>query len=224
MNLIGQNKPLNEQTEILKQILFKNSKLKQVLEILQTTDLKDYYIAAGSINQTVFNYYHSFDMDYGIKDFDIVYYDQDTSYEKEDEIIKKIQSLTKDIDIEIDIKNQARVHLWYKDKFGHEIPPYQKTEDAISKWGATITCIGVRLENNELIVYAPYGLNDIFNMIIRPIKKDFKEEFYTTRAEKWSEKWPKLTVINWNDWFKVIRSKALFLLLNPGWIEKRNLL
>ena len=199
MDLVGQNKPLNEQIEILKQILLQNKKLKLVLELLQSSNLRDYYIGAGAVNQTVFNYYHGFNLEYGIKDFDIVYYDKDISYEKEDKIIKEIKSLIKNIDVEVDIKNEARAHLWYKDKFGFEIEPYKNTEEAISRWGATITCVGVRLERDKLIVFAPYGLNDVFNLIVRPIQEDFKEEIYVKRAEKWVEKWPKLKVIKWND-------------------------
>ena len=199
MNLIGQNKPLDEQIKVLKQILLKNKKLKQVLELLQNSTLKDYYIGAGAINQTVLNYYHGFDLNYGIKDFDIVYYDEDSSYEKEDKIINEVKALIKNVDVEVDIKNEARVHLWYRDKFGYEIEQYKNTEEAISKWGATITCVGVRLENNEIVVFAPYGLNDIFNMIVRPIKEEFEEENYILRAEKWAEKWPKLKVIKWDD-------------------------
>ena len=199
MKLIGQNKSVNEQLDILKQILLKNKKLSTVLKKLQDSDLENYYIGAGAINQTVFNYYHDFDLEYGIKDFDIIYFDEDTSYEKEDKIINNIIDLIKDIDIEVDIKNEARVHLWYKDKFGFDIQPYTSVEEAISKWGTTVTCIGVRLENDELVVFAPYGLNDIFNMVIRPIKENFNKEHYCIKTERWINHWPKLRVIKWND-------------------------
>ncbi|MDD4282358.1 MAG: nucleotidyltransferase family protein, partial [Bacilli bacterium] len=164
--------------------------------------LKNYYVGAGSINQTVFNYYHDFDLDYGIKDFDIVYFDEDTSYEKEDKVIKNIRSLIKNINIEVDIKNEARVHLWYKDKFGFDIQPYTSVEEAISKWGTTVTCIGVRLENDELVVFAPYGLNDVFGLIIRPIKENFNKYHYDIKVERWLNTWPKLKVIKWNDQIK----------------------
>jgi hypothetical protein len=42
----------------------------------------------------------------------------------------------------------------------------------------------VRIEKNQLKVFAPYGLNDIFNMIIRPVKSDFTKEQYEERAKK----------------------------------------
>lgn len=197
--LIGKNKPLDEQLEILEKILLQNKKLKEALEKLSTSNLKNYYIGAGAINQTVFNYYHGYETDYGIKDFDIVYFDEDLSYEKEDKIIKEVNNLLKDINIECDIKNEARVHLWYKDKFGFEISPYSSVEDAISKWGTTITCIGVRLEKEKLKVFAPYGLNDLFTMTIKPVKKNFRQEQYEEKTLKWKEKWPLLTVIPWDE-------------------------
>lgn len=197
--IVGIDKPINEQLEILEDILLKNKKLKEILKILSKSNLKNYYVAAGCINQTVFNYYHGYEFDYGIKDFDIVYYDKDLSYEKEDEIIKYVSNLLKNIPVELDIKNEARVHLWYKDKYGKEIVPYTSVEDAISSWGTTITCIGVRLENNKLVVCAPFGLNDLFSMTIRPVKRQYTEEQYLIKTEKWQKKWNKLKVMPWNN-------------------------
>ena len=73
--IVGVNKPLLEQIKILETILLKNEKLKTLLERLANTDLENYYVAAGCINQTVFNYYHGYPLMNGIKDFDIVYFD-----------------------------------------------------------------------------------------------------------------------------------------------------
>lgn len=66
----GFNKPINEQVKILETILLKNQKLKELLTILSNSKLKNYYVAAGCINQTVFNYYHRYDLESNIKDFD----------------------------------------------------------------------------------------------------------------------------------------------------------
>lgn len=197
--LIGTNKTLLEQIEILEKILFQNEKLKKVLTILSKSNLKDYYVAAGCINQTVFNYYHDNKIDFGIEDFDIVYFDQDLSYEKEDEVIKYVTDLLKDIPMKLDIKNEARVHIWYGQKYGKNIEPYTSVEDAISSWGTSITCIGVRLENEKLVVCAPYGLNDIFTMTIRPIKRQYTKQQYDIKTAKWKNKWPLLNVLPWSN-------------------------
>lgn len=194
----GLDKDLISQIDVLEKILLSNSTLKSILVRLSQTNLKNYYVAAGCINQTVFNYYHHYPLMNGIEDFDIVYFDDDTSYEKEDTIIKKINNLVSDLNITCDIKNEARVHLWYSEKYGRQIEPYTSLEDAISCWGTSITCLGVRLENNKLLVYAPYGLNDLFSMTIRPIKKQLTEKQYKIKTDKWKKKWSKLNILPWN--------------------------
>lgn len=197
--VIGVDKPVLEQLKILEIILLKNKKLKKLLERLSNTNLKNYYVAAGCINQTVFNYYHGYPLMNGIKDFDIVYFDNDISYEKEDSIIKEINNLVYDLNIICDVKNEARVHLWYNEKYGKQIEPYTSVGDAIDSWGTSITCLGVRLENNKLVVYTPYGLNDLFSMTIRPIKEQFTKEQYEIKTSKWKKNWPKLNILPWNE-------------------------
>lgn len=196
-NLNGANRSLQEQLIILEKILNKNSQLIELLKILEDDGLENYYVTAGCVNQTIFNYYHNYDISYGIKDYDIVYFDEDITYEKEDIIIKRLNKKLKKLNIETDIKNEARVHIWYYEKYGIKRNPYTSVEDAISRFGATITCIGVRLEKDKLIVFAPYGLNDLFTMTLRPVKKDFPKESYDERAIRWMSKWPKLTKIDW---------------------------
>lgn len=194
-----ESKNLNEQLKDLEEILFKNETLKEVLRRLEKSNLKNYYVGAGCINQTVFNYLHGFKIDDNINDYDIVYYDEDTSYEKEDIVIKYVEALLSDLNIKLDIKNEARVHLWYNKKYNENRKPYVSLEEAITRWGTTITCIGVRLEEGNLIVDAPYGLNDLFNMIIRPVKIDFTEADYIKKVNKWKKNWPKLTIMPWKE-------------------------
>ena len=157
--LDGVNKSLDKQIDILESILLKNKTLKCLLEILDNSSLDNYYIGAGCINQTVFNYYHHYDIEYGIGDYDIVYYDNDLSYESEDKIIKMIESKVSDKNINLDIKNEARVHLWYKDHFGYDIKPYTSLEDAINSWPTNSTAVGIRRDKNGAFkIYAPFGI------------------------------------------------------------------
>ena len=196
--LDGCNKCLSDQLKIFKKILFKNKKLVNILRILDTLDIDNCYVGAGCINQSIFNYYHGYDIGYGISDYDIVYYDEDTSYEAEDRIIKLINSKINDNSIRLDIKNQARVHIWYYDKYGIKRKPYSCVEDAISRWTSTVTCIGVRLVDGRFEVFAPYGLNDLFNMVIRPVKIDMTKDLYYQRCVKWKNKWSNLKIISWD--------------------------
>lgn len=187
----------------VEEILNKNKTLMEMLIRLEqyqkeNNDFKDYYIGAGAINQTVFNYFHKYPIDQNISDYDIVYYDKDTSYEKEDKIIKELETILKDLNVKTDIKNECRVPIWMKENYNREIKPYESVEDAISKWGTTITCIGVRLEENNFKIYSPYGLEDLFSLTIRPVKKGFTRKDYEKKAKKWKEKWPRLAIVSWD--------------------------
>ena len=107
--LEGLNNSIDVQISILKEILFKNEKIVQTLKVLEeyakeNPKFKNYYLGAGGVNQTVFNYYHGYDLNYGIKDFDIVYFDDDESYEVEDIIIKDLSERLSHVDTSFDIK------------------------------------------------------------------------------------------------------------------------
>ena len=200
--LDGLNKSIDVQLEVFEKIISNNKKLMTILDVLEKYALenpsfKNWYVGAGGVNQTVFNYYHGYEGDYGIKDYDIVYFDEDTSYEAEDVIIKDLEKRLKDMDIVSDIKNQARVHIWYNPKYGTNREPYTSCEDAVSSWGSTVTCIGIRKENGQLIVYCPYGLNDLFSLTIRPVKRYFDKESYEARSKRWKAKWDKLNIVEW---------------------------
>lgn len=135
---------------------------------------------------------------HGISDIDLVYFDgEDLSYESEERNIKKVADEFSNLPIQFDVKNQARVHLWYKDYFGYELSPYNSVEDAISSWPTTATAIGVRMENNKLIVYAPFGMNDMFGQIVRANKTQVDKETYIKKCEKWAGKWDTLSFFEW---------------------------
>jgi hypothetical protein len=194
----GFNKNLQIQMEKLKEIIMSNKILKDTLNKASKIKLKNYYIGAGCIAQTVWNYQMKLELTNGISDIDFVYYDNnDLSLEAENKIIENINKSFLQCPIKLDIKNQARVHLWYKDHFGYDIKPYNSVEDAINSWPTTATSIGVRLENKNLKIYAPFGLNDLFGMIVKANKAQITEKIYLQKVEKWKNKWSSLTIIPW---------------------------
>ena len=194
----GYNTVLQAQLDLLERIVMLNQPLFDILIKAASIGLQDYYIGAGCVAQSVWNYQMGLELTSGISDIDFVYFDNyDLSIEAESLTIAKVESLVNPCLIKLDIKNQARVHLWYKNHFGYDIKPYESLEDAINTWPTTATSIGIRLEDNKLKVYAPFGLNDLFGMIVRANKAQITEEIYARKVEKWSAKWPALTVIPW---------------------------
>ena len=195
--MIGFNADLQTQIKHLNKIL-SLSPIYDILIKASDLGLENYYIGAGCIAQTVWNYHMDLELIHGISDIDLVYYDDsDLATEVEELMVEKARNVIGLCGFEIDVNNQARVHLWYKDHFGYDIPPYKSVEDAINSWPTTATAVGVRLENDELKVYAPFGLNDLFGMVVRANKKQITEEIYINKADKWKTKWPSLTIISW---------------------------
>lgn len=178
-------------------ILKKNPTVWTMLERAPSFGLKQYFLGAGAISQTVWNEQNHQDALHGISDADFVYFDSDLSYEKEDYYIHLIQKAYADLPLGVDIKNEARVHLWYKSHFGYDIPPYRSVEEAISSWPTTATAVGIRLDEGKPVIYAPFGLEDLFNQVIRPNKVAVKQEVYEAKCKKWKAKWPTLTIIPW---------------------------
>ena len=102
------------------------------------------------------------------------------------------------LNYEFDVHNEARMHLWKKDNENKNIDQYKNSEDAINQWIATVHAIGVTKENNQIRVYAPYGLSDIFSKTIRPIKhKNNSKELYDKKATSWKNRFDSLTIIEW---------------------------
>ena len=195
--LMGANKTLQEQVSILHEIIKLDDELYSILVRLSKLDLPNYYMGAGCITQSVWNSLYSCEIGYGISDVDIVYFDSDLSMEKESCIIEHLTKELPNTRYALDIKNQARVHLWYEEKFGFPTVAYKSTEEAINTWPSTATSIGVKLENGALKVYAPYGMNDMFNGIIRANKTLITKEIHDQKSKKWYNKWQGLTVIKW---------------------------
>jgi hypothetical protein len=89
-----------------------------ILQRLPEFELPDAWLVSGSVIQTVWNVLTGRAPDYGIKDYDIFYFDADTSREAEDANIRRLAAAVSDISVFVEVRNQARVHLWYPNKFG----------------------------------------------------------------------------------------------------------
>ncbi|OGG38386.1 hypothetical protein A3D55_00785 [Candidatus Jorgensenbacteria bacterium RIFCSPHIGHO2_02_FULL_45_20] len=186
-------------TEQLLKILEKNKSVQLILERASELKMLNWYLGAGGIVQTVWNVKHGFNPENGIKDYDLVYYDAgDTSYEAENIFIQKGKEIFNDVPVLVEIRNQARVHLWYEKHFGKPIGQYESVEAAISTWPTTATSIGVKKENGQFQVYAPFGLDDLLDMIVRANKTQITEKTYQDKVDRWIKIWPDLKVVPWD--------------------------
>jgi hypothetical protein len=161
--------------------------------------LPDCWLVAGCVAQTVWNDAFGRPAGHGISDIDLVYFDgADLSAEAEARHAERIRTLFADLGLWVDVKNEARVHLWYAEKFGKALAPYVSTEDAIATFPTTATAVGVQPRANGLRVFSPYGLSDLLGLIVRPNKKQITQPIYDAKVKKWLARWPDLRVVPWD--------------------------
>ncbi|ARM87487.1 hypothetical protein RHEC894_CH01148 [Rhizobium sp. CIAT894] len=183
----------------LQAIISKSPLLRTVLDRWDRIALPDVRLVAGALAQTVWNHAFGFAHDHGINDIDIVYFDDnDLSESTEADHSARIRGLFRDLPVWIDVKNQARVHVWYKEKFGYSIAPYTSTQDAITTFPTTAAAVGIRPVGNELDLCAPYGLSDLLAPLVRANKKQITREVYEKKIARWSTLWPDLEIIAWD--------------------------
>ena len=167
-----------------------------ILERLPILELNDLWLVSGSLFQTVWNGLTGRSPDYGIKDYDVFYFDPDTSWAAEDVIIRRAAACLSDVGAHIELRNQGRVHLWYPEKFGTPYPPVQRATDSIDRFLAVASQVGIRLVKNRFEVYAPRGFNDIVTLTIRPnLRPDFRADLYEAKAASWKARWPELLIL-----------------------------
>jgi len=192
-------KTVDEQNEFFIEIIKKSEELMSILDFLYELKVPNFYIVAGSVFQTIWNYYDNKPLTSDLKDIDIIYCDhKNLTKDDEEKLENMIAEHFRNLNYEFDIHNEARMHLWKKENENKSIDEYKNSEDAISRFIATIQSIGITKENDKIKVYAPYGLNDIFSKTIRPIKhKSNSKELYDKKVASWSKRFNNLNIIEW---------------------------
>jgi hypothetical protein len=174
--------------------------LAPIIQLWAEISLPDCWLVAGAIVQTVWNDAFGFDPRHGVKDADLVYFDaEDLSEDTEAGHAARISALFAGLGVHIDVKNEARVHLWYARNFGFEIAPYTSSYHAISTFPTTATAIGVQPSPNGPLIAAPFGVSDLFATIVRPNKALITRAIYEAKLARWRPLWPRLAVVDWED-------------------------
>ncbi len=166
---------------------------RHLLTSLPELQLPQCTLTAGCLFQTVWNLKSGNAPQWGIKDYDIFYFDaDDLSWEAEDDVIQRAKVLLGSLAKQIEIKNQARVHLWYTAKFGTPYPQLNRVEDGIDRYLVSCTRVGMSVETGK--VYAPDGFRDMWNGILRPNPVLSEKELFRKKCEAYQVRWPWLSV------------------------------
>jgi len=168
--------------------------MMHVLRTVESLGLPDWCVCAGFVRSKVWDFLHGFTETH-LPDVDVVYFDRhytDESIEKQYE--RRLSQL--DSSVPWSVKNQARMHT----KNGHT--PYTSTADGLANFPEVCTAIGVYLHSDAgLALVAPYGVDDLVNLIVRPtpsFKSGDRRTVYEQRisTKKWETTWCRLRIIH----------------------------
>jgi len=181
----------------LEAVLRGTPQLMRVLTTARALQLPDWLVFSGAVYQPVLNHLTGRPTDYGLKDYDLAYHDaRDLSYEAEDVVIRRAAAaFDPDLAPLVEVRNQARVHLWFQQKFAEpDYGPLSSSAEALTRFTSATFAVGVRLEaDDSLTVLAPFGLDDLFALRLRPNPLRPTQGFQRT-AEAVRARWPEVVV------------------------------
>lgn len=173
----------------VRKLIAENEEFLEMLHIVETLQLKDAWVAAGTLRNFLWNSLLETPVLDHENDVDVVFFDPATSYEKTMLIEKKLKENYPKFNWEV--RNQVDMH-----KHNPNTPPYFSTGDAISKYPERCTAVGVRLNNEKIELFAPYGFSDISEFLISPTPHFLADEkrraVYNQRVKEknWQKKYP----------------------------------
>lgn len=152
---------LNNKEDVI-ELIKSDERMIEIIKVASTLNLPDWWICAGFVRSKIWDTLHGFNDRTETPDVDVIYFDKtniDENYEKELE--NKLISIMPNIPWSV--KNEARMHII------NNLPPYDSSEDAISKFPETATALGIKLDkDNNLVLTSPCGIDDVINLELKP--------------------------------------------------------
>ncbi|WP_245410868.1 nucleotidyltransferase family protein [Microvirga flavescens] len=186
----------NEEAEAFREAILQNPINRLLLERLPRLGLEDVWLVGGCLFQTVWNVQTGRAPTDGIQDYDVFYFSGvDLSWEAEHHDILRAAEIVKDIPARVELRNQARVHLWYGERFGPGYPQLWSSREGIDRF--LISCARVAVgvgEQNALDLYAPCGLADLYAGVLRPNPLNFRPDLFAAKSQSYKTRWPWLKV------------------------------
>ena len=190
-------RPAAQQMAAARDILMANKSVMTCLQTMAEAGLPDAWLVSGAVYGNIWNALTGRPENYGVKDYDIFYFDDDDlSYEAEDAVIRRVTPMFP-AEPPVEIRNQARVHLWYPDHFGVPYPPLTESSEGIRRFACTTHMIGARLLDGVLDLYAPRGLEPLFAFKLIGNTDLPNRATHEAKGARHSALWPELDVVPW---------------------------
>lgn len=168
------------------------------LRAVRSLGLAEWCIGAGALRNLVWDALSGKIQRSGLADIDVAFFAADDLSSARDQALQdRLCTLMPGWPWEV--TNQAGVHLWFAQHFGHAVPPLSSLADAVATWPEYATAVAVTLTNGDGInIIAPYGLSDLFTMTVRHNPARASVATYQARvaAKKYQDRWPDVTIID----------------------------
>jgi hypothetical protein len=175
--------------------ILSNRRNRAILDAWDALDLADGWLVAGCLFQTVWNLQSGRAPGQDIRDYDLFYFDAgDLSAAAEARVQRRVDRVLGALDVPIEVKNQARVHLWYEEHFGHAYPRLASARDGIDRFLVPATCVGVRPAGGDYEVYAPNGLAILYAGVLTPNPLTPHLPLFRAKAASYASRWDWLQV------------------------------
>ncbi|MDH0892974.1 MULTISPECIES: nucleotidyltransferase family protein [unclassified Pseudomonas] len=175
----------------LEHLIAADAERMRILRLVRELDLPDGWVAAGFVRSAVWDHLHRRDHSPLPADIDVIWFDAGgASAERDAALEASLRRL--DGSLAWSVKNQARMHQRNDD------PPYRSATDAMRHWPETATAVAARLGANGIEIAAPLGLEDLFDLRVRPTLRFQTEKLHLYRerlhSKNWSSTWPDLII------------------------------
>ena len=173
--------------EVLVRVVGGRQVLVQLLQVGRTQ-------RTGCLFQALWNQQSGQPVAQGVSDYDVFYFDDsDLSYEAEDAVIQRVAQRFAHLDVKIEVRNQARVHLWYPQRFGRPYPQLKSARDGIDRYLVACTCVGIDVAKGEL--YSPDPLDDLVAGVLKINPRFADPVQFMRKALSYQARWPWLRIV-----------------------------
>jgi hypothetical protein len=169
-----------------------NPRMMRCLAVLAAHGPAGAWIGAGFVRNAVWDHLSEQDTEATpLADLDVVFHDPVIATAEQDAAFEA-ELCAAASDLPWSVRNQARMH----ERNGHR--PYRDVADALTHWVETATAIAARLGPKGVEILAPFGVDDVLGMILRPVPAyRGKPEVLRARLEAkgWLTRWPRVRLV-----------------------------
>jgi hypothetical protein len=176
----------------LRMLIASDRRRMEVLRFVRDLGLPDCWVAAGFVRNCVWDHLHGRATSPLAQDIDVIWFDPAACAAARDAALETALR-ERDGALAWSVKNQARMHGRNGDA------PYRSATEAMRYWPETATAVGVRLDaRGGIDVAAPFGLDDLFGLVVRPTPRFVVDKLAMYRervlSKKWEQAWPSLQI------------------------------